>query len=74
MLPRPTSCAAGSSRWAHGRMSAIVVYCVIGAGSALLWAILADLLGYPDVTELRRGSWLEWGRGHRAVRGVVGGP
>jgi len=38
----------------------IVAYCVIGAGSALLWVILTDLLGHPHVRNYD-GSWLEWG-------------
>ncbi len=38
----------------------IIVYCGVGARSALAWFVLSELLGYPDVMNYD-GSWTEWG-------------
>ncbi|MFA9418251.1 rhodanese-like domain-containing protein [Natrinema sp. HArc-T2] len=38
----------------------IIVYCGVGARSALAWVVLSELLGYPEVMNYD-GSWTEWG-------------
>ncbi|MFD1564515.1 rhodanese-like domain-containing protein [Haloarchaeobius amylolyticus] len=38
----------------------IIVYCGVGARSALAWFVLSELLGYPEVMNYD-GSWTEWG-------------
>jgi len=38
----------------------IIVYCGVGAQSALGWFVLSELLGYPNVKNYD-GSWSEWG-------------
>ncbi len=38
----------------------IIVYCRIGERSAHTWFVLAELLGYPDVSNYD-GSWIEYG-------------
>lgn len=38
----------------------VIVYCEVGASSALVWLVLHDLLGHQDVANYD-GSWLEWG-------------
>jgi thiosulfate/3-mercaptopyruvate sulfurtransferase len=38
----------------------IIVYCGVGARSALGWFVLSELLGYPEVMNYD-GSWTEWG-------------
>jgi thiosulfate/3-mercaptopyruvate sulfurtransferase len=38
----------------------IIVYCGVGARSALAWFALSELLGYPEVMNYD-GSWTEWG-------------
>jgi|GEM_PF-144826 len=38
----------------------IIVYCGVGARSALAWVVLSELLGYPEVMNYD-GSWIEWG-------------
>lgn len=42
------------------RDSTIIVYCGVGARSALAWFVLSELLGYPEVMNYD-GSWTEWG-------------
>lgn len=42
------------------RDRAIIVYCGVGARSALAWFVLSELLGYPEVMNYD-GSWTEWG-------------
>jgi thiosulfate/3-mercaptopyruvate sulfurtransferase len=37
----------------------IIVYCGVGARSALVWFVLSELLGYPEVKNYD-GSWTEW--------------
>ena len=38
----------------------VIVYCGVGARSALVWFVLSELLDYPDVRNYD-GSWTEWG-------------
>lgn len=38
----------------------VIVYCGVGARSALVWFTLSELLGYPEVLNYD-GSWTEWG-------------
>ncbi|MEF8914618.1 rhodanese-like domain-containing protein [Natronomonas sp.] len=38
----------------------IIVYCGVGGRSALVWFVLSELLGYPEVLNYD-GSWTEWG-------------
>jgi thiosulfate/3-mercaptopyruvate sulfurtransferase len=38
----------------------VIVYCGVGARSALGWFVLSELLGYPEVMNYD-GSWTEWG-------------
>jgi thiosulfate/3-mercaptopyruvate sulfurtransferase len=38
----------------------ILVYCNVGERSALVWFVLSELLGYPNVANYD-GSWMEWG-------------